>query len=104
MTPQLVAGLAVLTGFLVAIWMRKRSAASSSAAFSWPMAPLFCAPVVYPWYLLWLLPFMRSVSTLPMNVWTITHLLCAPAPLDAWLDWLRMTRSAAPQASADGAE
>jgi len=71
MTPQLVAGLAVLTGFLVAIWMRKRSAASSSAAFSWPMAPLFCAPVVYPWYLLWLLPFMRSVSTLPMNVWTI---------------------------------
>jgi len=34
-----------------------------------------------------------------------SHLLClAPAPLDAWLDWLRMTRSAAPQASADGTE
>ena len=26
-------------------------------AFAWPMAAsLLCAPVVYPWYLLWLLP------------------------------------------------
>ena len=33
----------------------------SADAFAWPMAAsLLCAPVVYPWYLLWLLPFVRS--------------------------------------------
>jgi hypothetical protein len=70
--PQLVVGLAVLVGFLTAIWMRRKSAASSSDAFAWPMAAsLFCAPVVYPWYLLWLLPFLRSVSTLPIIIWTV---------------------------------
>jgi alpha-1,6-mannosyltransferase len=73
-SPQLVAGLAVLVGFLTAIWMRKKSAAGSTAdAFAWPMAAsLLCAPVVYPWYLLWLLPFLRSVSTLPIIIWTVS--------------------------------
>jgi hypothetical protein len=35
-------------------------------------ASLFCAPVVFPWYLLWLMPFVRSVSTLPLIIWTIS--------------------------------
>jgi len=72
-TPQVVTGLAVLVGFLAAIWMRRRSAESSSDAFAWPMAAsLLCAPVVYPWYLLWLLPFLRSVVTLPILIWTLS--------------------------------
>jgi alpha-1,6-mannosyltransferase len=33
---------------------------------------LLCAPVVYPWYLLWLLPFVRSASTVPIIIWTIS--------------------------------
>jgi hypothetical protein len=33
---------------------------------------LLCAPVVYPWYLLWTLPFVRSVSTLPIIIWTVS--------------------------------
>ena len=71
--PQVVAGLAVLVGFLTAIWMRKKSAEGSSDAFAWPMAAsLLCAPVVYPWYLLWLLPFLRSVTTLPIIIWTVS--------------------------------
>jgi len=71
--PQLVAGLAVLVGFLTAIWMRRKSAAWSSDAFAWPMAAsLLCAPVVYPWYLLWLLPFIRSTSTVPIMIWTLS--------------------------------
>ncbi len=70
--PRLVVGLAVLVGFLAAIWMRKKSPASSPDAFAWPMAAsLLCAPVVYPWYLLWLLPFARSVSTVPIIIWTV---------------------------------
>jgi alpha-1,6-mannosyltransferase len=69
--PTSIIGLAVLIGFLIAIWMRKRSAILSADAFAWPMAAsLLCAPVVYPWYLLWLMPFLRSASTLPIILWT----------------------------------
>jgi alpha-1,6-mannosyltransferase len=69
--PQLVAGLAALAGFLTAVWMRRGSTQWSADAFAWPMAAtLLCAPVVYPWYLVWLLPFIRTISTLPIIVWT----------------------------------
>lgn len=71
--PQFVAGLAALVGFLTAIWIRKNSAQDSADAIAWPMAAsLFCAPVVYPWYLLWLLPFLRSASTVPILIWTLS--------------------------------
>ena len=73
--PQLAVGMAVLAGFLTAICLRRLSKAPalSSDAFAWPMAAsLLCAPVVYPWYLLWLLPFVRSGSTLPIIVWTVS--------------------------------
>jgi hypothetical protein len=73
MSPKVVAGLAALVGFLTAMWMRRRSAEWSSDAFAWPMAAsLFCAPVVYPWHLLWLLPFTRSTLTLPLSIWTVS--------------------------------
>ena len=71
--PQLVAGLAVLIGILTAIWLRRRSEVWPSYAFAWPMAAsILCAPVVYPWYLLWLLPFLRSTSALPIIIWTVS--------------------------------
>jgi hypothetical protein len=128
--PQVAAGLAVLVGVLTAIWMRRKSAEGSSDAFAWPMAAsLLCAPVVYPWYLLWLLPFIRSTSTVPLMIWTLSiiptyyvwHLRILGRP---WLvpDWIMMleygsvavaaaiialrrtTRPAALQCSADQAE
>ncbi|MGC2060393.1 MAG: glycosyltransferase 87 family protein [Candidatus Sulfotelmatobacter sp.] len=72
-TPELAAGLAVLVGFLTAIWMRSKAAELCPAAFAWPMAAsLLCAPVAYTWYLLWLLPFVRSTSTLPLVIWTVS--------------------------------
>jgi hypothetical protein len=44
-----------------------------SDAFAWPMAAsLLCAPVVFPWYLLWLLPFLTSASTLLIIIWTVS--------------------------------
>jgi alpha-1,6-mannosyltransferase len=71
--PQLVAGLAVLVGLLIAVRQRSGSPALSAEAFAWPMAgALLCAPVVYPWYLLWMLPFLRSPSTLPIIIWTVS--------------------------------
>jgi hypothetical protein len=97
--PQLAAALAVLVGFLIAIGLRSRSPALSSDAFAWPMAgSLLCAPVVYPWYLLWMLPFLRSRSTLPIIIWTVSiiptyivwHLrtLGRPWSLPAWVTLL----------------
>lgn len=74
-SPQVAAGCAVLAGFLIATLLRRKSAEWSSDAFAWPMAAsLFCAPVIYPWYLLWLLPFLRSVGTLPIVIWTVSIL------------------------------
>jgi alpha-1,6-mannosyltransferase len=128
--PQLVAGLAVLVGFLTAIWMRRKSVEGSAEAFAWPMAAsLLCAPVVYPWYLLWMLPFLRSTSTLPILVWTLSilptyyvwHLRAVGRPwlvpdwivileygsvavAAAMIAWRRATRSAALQCSADPVE
>jgi alpha-1,6-mannosyltransferase len=73
--PQFVAGFALVVGFLIAIAIRLRSKSPSlsSGAFVWPMAgSLLCAPVVYPWYLLWMLPFLRSPSTVPIIIWTVS--------------------------------
>jgi len=71
--PQIVAGLAVVAGFLTAVWLRSKCEVSPPDTFAWPMAAsLFCAPVVYPWYLLWLLPFLRSASSLPLILWTVS--------------------------------
>lgn len=72
-SPQVAAVLAILAGLAVSVWLRIRHDDYSPDTFAWPMAvSLLCAPVVYPWYLLWLLPFVRSVSTVPLLIWTIT--------------------------------
>jgi alpha-1,6-mannosyltransferase len=74
--PPFAAGMAVLVGLVTAGWLRTKPPRCSAAAWAWPMAAsLACAPVVYPWYLLWLLPFLRSLSTLPLTVWTVSILL-----------------------------
>ena len=99
MAPQVIAGLAVFVGVLLAIYFRAKCRTLSADAFAWPMAAsLLCAPVVYPWYLLWLLPFMRSVATLPIVIWTVSiiptylvwHLrtLGRPWALPGWVLWL----------------
>ncbi len=73
MTPQVIAGVAAFVGVLIAVWFRTKSQTLSEDAFAWPIAAsLLCAPVVYPWYLLWLLPFVRSKSTLPLILWTVS--------------------------------
>ena len=74
-SPQIVAGLAVFVGLVTAAWLRSKPPLCAADKWAWPMAAtLACAPVVYPWYLLWLLPFLRSTSTLPLMVWTISIL------------------------------
>jgi alpha-1,6-mannosyltransferase len=71
--PQLLAGLAVFVGLVTATWLRCAAPEWSPEIFAWPMAAsLLCAPVVFPWYLLWLLPFLTSASTLLIIVWTLS--------------------------------
>lgn len=71
--PRWLAGLAVLVGLLTASWLRKTRRVLSPDVFAWPMAAsLLFAPVVFPWYLLWLLPFLTSASTLLIIVWTVS--------------------------------
>jgi len=99
--PELLIALAVLAGLATAAWLRCRvqmraaitsvtklhnggdstafppynpgSLAVQAIAFAWPMAAsLLCAPVVFPWYLIWLLPFLISASTLPIMVWSVS--------------------------------
>jgi alpha-1,6-mannosyltransferase len=125
--PQVVAGLAVLVGIVTAMWMRRTSEGLASDAFAWPMAAsLLGAPVVYPWYMLWLLPFLRSTSTLTILIWTLSIIptyyvwrlrtLGQPWVVPGWImlleygsaalaaaiiALLRIRRPAAPQCSAD---
>jgi alpha-1,6-mannosyltransferase len=73
--PKFIAGLAVLIGIVTAICLRRKPSVCEADTWAWPMAAsLACAPVIYPWYLLWLLPFLRSTSTLPIMIWTLSIL------------------------------
>lgn len=136
--PQLLAGFAVLVGLVTATFLRRASLRSAapeqsrevfaSDVFAWPMAAsLLCAPVVFPWYLLWLLPFLTSASTLLIVVWTVSifptyvmwHLRTLGRPwgsLPGWvmvveygclaaagaiLAWRRIARSSAPECSTE---
>lgn len=72
LAPEILVGLAALAGLCVAVYFRSKLSTSDADAFAWPTAAtLLFAPAVYPWYLLWLLPFLRSTSTLPILVWTV---------------------------------
>ncbi|HYL13388.1 MAG TPA: hypothetical protein VEV41_10135 [Terriglobales bacterium] len=71
--PQLLVGLAVLVGLVTAAWLRSTAPEWSPDLFAWPMAvSLLCAPVVFPWYLVWVLPFLTSLSTLLIIIWTVS--------------------------------
>jgi len=67
--------LPVACGFAVAVWARRHRTIDSPAAWAWPPAiALLFAPAVFPWYLLWLTPFLFSPSTLPLAVWSVSAL------------------------------
>src|SRR5437870_8633209 len=102
--PQLLAGLAVLVGLATATLFTRaslRTAAHewSPDVFAWPMAAcLLCAPVIFPWYLLWLLPFLTSASTLLLTIWTVSiiptyvqwHLRTLGRPWGALPGWVML--------------
>lgn len=97
--PQLAAGVAVLVGLITAAWLRRGTPDLSPSAFAWPMAiSLLCAPAVFPWYLVWLLPFLTSPSTLLLIIWTVSitpvyvqwHLRALGRPWGALPAWVML--------------
>ncbi|MPZ21243.1 MAG: hypothetical protein GEV06_25600 [Luteitalea sp.] len=70
-----VAAAAVLLGLVVATWLRTRRPVHAPEAWAWPMGgALLAAPMVTPWYLLWLTPFLSSRAALPLLVWSLSVL------------------------------
>jgi len=97
--PGLLAGLAVALGLATAISLRSPAPERSPEALAWPMAvSLLCAPVVFPWYLVWLLPFLTSRSTLLILIWTVSiiptyvqwHLRTLGRPWGALPGWVML--------------
>jgi hypothetical protein len=73
--PAMATALAIATGVAAAAWARRRLSFASPQAWAWPMAAaLLCAPLVYPWYLVWLAPFLVTAGTMPLTVWTVSIL------------------------------
>jgi len=73
--PEAAVGLASLFGLAVAAWLRWKRPVSSPDQWAWPIAALLVsAPAVYPWYLLWLVPFLGPAPALPLLVWTLSVL------------------------------
>jgi alpha-1,6-mannosyltransferase len=62
-------------GFAVALWARWHLELDSPEAWAWPTATtLLFAPAIFPWYLLWVTPFLFGQCTLPLAVWTVSSL------------------------------
>jgi hypothetical protein len=74
-SPTAAAAAALLSGLAVATVARWRTDASDPAAWAWPMGvALAGAPVIYPWYLLYLTPFLWTRATLPLLAWCFSGL------------------------------
>jgi hypothetical protein len=74
-SPPVAAATAVGLGLAAASVARWTRPISDPAAWAWPMAvALACAPVIYPWYLLCLTPFLLSKATWPLTAWTFSAL------------------------------
>jgi len=60
----------------LAVAARLRIKTLSPSTWAWPMAAaLFLMPAVYPWYLVWITPYLGALETLPLLIWTQTALL-----------------------------
>jgi alpha-1,6-mannosyltransferase len=71
-----VSVIAVTVGLVVAAVARKTMTVDDPSAWAWPMAAsLLLMPVVYPWYLVWLTPFLITRRVWPLTAWTLVSIL-----------------------------
>jgi hypothetical protein len=75
-SPDIAARIALGLGLLTAAWCRWKLEGDDPSAWAWPMAiAIACAPVIYPWYLLYFTPFLLFPRTLPLIVWSCSVML-----------------------------
>ena len=73
---SVILGLAVLAGLSVATYVRRRLTADAPEAWAWPFAAaLLLMPAVYPWYLVWLTPFLTVRANVPLLTWTVASVV-----------------------------
>jgi alpha-1,6-mannosyltransferase len=78
-------GVPVAAGLAVALWARRHLALDSPEAWAWPIAiTLIFAPTIFPWYLVWVTPFLFTPRTLPIAVWTMS-VLAVYWPVPIWV-------------------
>jgi len=86
--PAAATGFAVTVGLGVASWARRRLSLDAPQSWAWPLAAaLLCAPLVYPWYLLWLVPFLVAPETMPLAIWSVSILSTYVVWRRAGLPW-----------------
>ena len=74
---------AVGAGLAAAVAARQRLAPEDPAAWAWPLGVTVAfLPAVYPWYLVWMTPFLTSRAVAPLAAWTLvaplTYLVWTP--------------------------
>ena len=75
-SPDGAARIALGLGLITAGWCRWKLSLDDPRAWAWPMAvAIACAPVIYPWYLLYFTPFLLFPSTLPLAAWSCSVLM-----------------------------
>lgn len=82
------AAAALAAGLAVAGWMRRTRSRYDPAAWAWPLAAaVLLMPAIYPWYLVWCIPFLVRPTAVqpvlwPLAVWTLsamaTYLVWTP--------------------------
>ena len=75
-SPFGVLALATVGGVGVAWRLRQTMRVDDPRSWAWPLAvTLFLMPAVYPWYLIWLTPFLFVRANWPLLAWTLTSTL-----------------------------
>lgn len=88
MGPFGVLGIATACGLFVAWRLRQTHPMESPQAWAWPMGTaLVFLPAIYPWYLVWLTPFLTVRANWPLLGWTLTSVL-------TYLVWASQQRDA----------
>ena len=68
--------LAGAVGLAVAAVARHRLGPEAPSPWAWPMAAtVLLLPAIYPWYLLWVTPFLAAPLLTPLVAWTLASLL-----------------------------
>jgi len=86
--PRVAVTVAIVAGLSTALAFSARRS-DDAWTFAWPMgAALLLSPVIYPWYLIWLVPFAVDRASLPLLVWSVaiipTYTTWAIAPGERW--------------------